>query len=171
FQEGVAKIEAGKEIDVHVRYFHTLSYDDGWYEWAFPMVVGPRFNPPGSTDGVGAAPRGKSGASGQQGEGQYVKPGERSGHDVSLSVRLVPGVVVSELKSPTHAIEAGLEGTQPTKLKGGARVVTPAGSFDRDPNRFAWDVTLAPGDRIPNRDFVLRWKVAGEGIKSGLIVQ
>lgn len=38
----------------------------------------------------------------------------------------------------------------------------------RSPRRA--DVTLAAQDRMPKRDFVLRWKVAGNGIKSGLIV-
>ena len=46
FTQHVANIESGKQIDVEVRYFHTLAYRDGWFEWVFPMVVGPRFNPP-----------------------------------------------------------------------------------------------------------------------------
>ena len=37
--------------------------------------------------------------------------------------------------------------------------------------RPTFEVTLDEGDRIPNRDFVLRWKVAGEGVRSGLVVQ
>ena len=53
FTQKVANVEPGKRIDVSVRYFHTLSYADGWYEWVFPMVVGPRFNPPGTSQGVG----------------------------------------------------------------------------------------------------------------------
>ena len=44
----VANIEPGKEIDVTIKYFHTLGYVDGWYDFVFPLVVGPRFNPPGS---------------------------------------------------------------------------------------------------------------------------
>jgi Ca-activated chloride channel family protein len=54
FTQKVANIEPGKAIDIDVRYFHTLGYSDGWYEFVFPMVVGPRFNPPGTTDGVGS---------------------------------------------------------------------------------------------------------------------
>jgi Ca-activated chloride channel family protein len=171
FTQKVANIEPGKQIDVSVRYFHTLSYADGWYEWAFPMVVGPRFNPPGTTDGVGAAPRGAPGTSKQKAEVPYLRPGERSGHDIALSVRLVPGVIISELKSTSHAIEAGVEGAESTKLRVGEEVVTPAGSFVDDPNKNVWKVSLAASDAIPNRDFVLRWKVAGEGIKAGLVLQ
>src|SRR5206468_10073651 len=49
FVQSVANIEPGKSIDISIRYFNTMTYSDGWYEFAFPMVVGPRFNPPGST--------------------------------------------------------------------------------------------------------------------------
>ena len=52
FTQSVANIEPGREIDVSIRYFQTLEYVDGWYEFVFPMVVGPRFNPPGTTDGI-----------------------------------------------------------------------------------------------------------------------
>ena len=57
FTQKVANIEPGKRIDVNIRYFHTLAYEDGWYEFVFPMVVGPRYNPPGSRDPVVAVPR------------------------------------------------------------------------------------------------------------------
>jgi len=53
FTQSVANIEPGKQIDVNIKYFNTLEYLDGWYEFVFPMVVGPRFNPPGSTKGMG----------------------------------------------------------------------------------------------------------------------
>ena len=57
FEQKVANIEPGHRIDVNIRYFHTLAYRDGWYSFVFPTVVGPRFNPPGSTDPVMALPR------------------------------------------------------------------------------------------------------------------
>ncbi|HEV8291727.1 MAG TPA: VIT domain-containing protein, partial [Tepidisphaeraceae bacterium] len=74
FTQKVANIEPGKKIDVNLRYFHTLSYNDGAYEFVFPMVVGPRFNPAGSTQGVGAVSRDDRGTSGQATEIQYLRP-------------------------------------------------------------------------------------------------
>ena len=50
FQQKVANIEPGNNIDINIRYFHTLAYNDGWYSFVFPTVVGPRYNPPGSAD-------------------------------------------------------------------------------------------------------------------------
>src|SRR6266705_5589034 len=77
FTQSVANIEPGQEIDVNIKYLHTLSYVDGWYEFVFPMVVGPRFNPPGMSEGVGAVGRGRKGASAQKTEVSYLAPQER----------------------------------------------------------------------------------------------
>src|SRR5262245_24174505 len=63
FTQSVANIEPNKEIDVTIKYFHAMEYTDGWYEFVFPMVVGPRYNPPGTTNGVDAVPRGSTSVS------------------------------------------------------------------------------------------------------------
>jgi hypothetical protein len=42
FTQRVANIEPGKQIDVNITYYGTLAYVDGWYEFVFPMVLGPR---------------------------------------------------------------------------------------------------------------------------------
>jgi hypothetical protein len=104
FTQSVANIEPGKAIDVIIHYFHTLAYSDGWYEFVFPMVVGPRFNPPGIADGVGAVPRDKQGWSGQKTEVSYLAPGERSGHDIALRVEMDAGVAIEEAGCRSHAI-------------------------------------------------------------------
>ena len=145
FRQSVANIEPGRQIDVTIRYFHTLAYDDGWFEFVFPMVVGPRFNPPGSTDGIGAVARGRSGISNQRTEVEYLKPNERNGHDLALHVDLDAGVPIEEILCRSHAVTR--EAVTPERLT----------------------VALAPGDRIPNKDFVLRYRVAGDRIKSGLL--
>jgi Ca-activated chloride channel homolog len=145
FTQKVANIEPGKKIDVNLRYFHTLSYNDGAYEFVFPMVVGPRFNPAGSTQGVGAVSRDGSGTSGQNTEIQYLRPNERSGHDISLSVAIDAGLPIDKLDCASHAIER-----------------TPVGEGKMQ-------VKLAASDNIPNKDFVLRYQVAGRTPKSTLI--
>src|SRR5262249_25149509 len=75
FTQAVANIEPGKQIDVQITYFHTLRYQDRSFEFVFPMVVGPRYNPPGFQGGVGAVAAGTPpGASGQAAEVQYLHP-------------------------------------------------------------------------------------------------
>src|SRR3954452_12396801 len=104
FTQSVANIEPGKQIDIAIRYFNTLTYSDGWYEFAFPMVVGPRFNPPGMTSGIGAVAQGSRGASGQKTEVPYLRPEQRSGHDISLAVSWDTGVPVERVESRNHQV-------------------------------------------------------------------
>lgn len=145
FTQKVANIEPGKAIDVNIKYFNTLAYVDGCYEFVFPMVVGPRFNPPGSTDGVGAVGRGKAGLSGQKTEVQYLKPDERSGHDIALAVDIDAGVEIEEISCATHAIQKSSDAPEKAHVQ------------------------ISPLDTIPNKDFVLRYKVAGRTVKSALV--
>jgi Ca-activated chloride channel family protein len=145
FTQSVANIEPGKEIDVNIKYFHTLDYVDGWYEFVFPIVVGPRFNPPGLTNGIGAVARGQSGVSGQSTEVHYLRPGERTGHDISLQVEVDAGVPIEEFECKTHQV---------TSETASAEHLT---------------VSLNPADSLPNKNFVLRYRVAGQRIKSSLL--
>jgi Ca-activated chloride channel family protein len=145
FTQSVANIEPGQEIDVNIKYLHTLSYADGWYEFVFPMVIGPRFNPAGITNGVGAAARGKKGVSGQQAEASYLAPDEQTAHNISLIVNIDAGVKIEEFECKSHEIIH--ESSSPEHLT----------------------VLLNPGDSLPSRDFLLRYRVAGEQIKSSLL--
>ncbi|HUT28441.1 MAG TPA: VIT domain-containing protein [Sedimentisphaerales bacterium] len=145
FTQKVANIEPGKAIDVNIKYFNTLAYVDGWYEFVFPMVVGPRFNPPCYKNGVGAVGRGKAGISGQKTEVQYLKPHERSGHDISVAVDIDAGVAIEEVVCPSHAITNSRVNPEKRTIK------------------------LSSLDTIPNKDFVLRYKVAGKRVKSALV--
>ena len=145
FTQKVANIEPGKQIDINIRYFNTLQYDDGAYEFVFPMVVGPRYNPPATTDGIGAVGRGNHGVSGQSTEVQYLTPGERSGHDVSLSLNINAGVNIESVRSVNHDVAV------------------------KDVTETERSVTLSASDSIPNKDFVLRYQVAGDKIKTAMM--
>ncbi|MFN0057802.1 MAG: VIT domain-containing protein [Planctomycetota bacterium] len=148
FEQKVANIEPGKAIEVAIDYFNLLPYRDGSYEFAFPLVVGPRYNPAGVAArgaGVGAVAHTAAGSSGQEVEVTYLKPGERSGHDVSLTVDIAAGVSLGEIESPSHKVE-----------------------IDRNGERRA-RVTLASGSTIANRDFVLRYQVAGDATQGALL--
>ena len=145
FTQTVGNIEPGKRIDIQIRYYHTLSAVDGWYEFVFPMVVGPRFNPPGFAGGIGAIPRNQAIRSGQSTDVQYLRPTERSGHDISVSVDVDSPIALEELVCRTHQV------TISKKTEGHAIV------------------SINDADRIPNKDFVLRYRLAGQQIKSGAI--
>jgi Ca-activated chloride channel family protein len=150
FTQKVANIEPGRAIDVSITYFHTLPYRDGSFEYVFPMVVGPRFNPPPSEtfapgSGIGAAPRGMLGASGQATEVQYLAPDERSGHDVALEIQIDAGVPIGEVACKSHTI-----------------------AVRRDSDTSA-TVMLSAETTIPNKDFVLRFTPRVEQATPGMI--
>ncbi|MBL8953658.1 MAG: AgmX/PglI C-terminal domain-containing protein [Myxococcaceae bacterium] len=71
-------------------------------------------------------------------------PTERSGRDITVAVHLFAGAQVEELTSVSHRL----------------RVVRGDG---------AQDVTLDPADRVPNRDFILRWRVAGPAMRAAVL--
>jgi len=68
----------------------------------------------------------------------FLPPDTRSSHDVDLAVELDAAVPFHELRSPSHHIDGA--------------VLSPSTAR----------VRLAAGDTIPNKDFVLRWTVAGD---------
>ena len=144
FEQKVANIEASKAIDVDITYFHTLAYKDGWYSFVFPTVVGPRFNPPGHPDPVHALPRGGRTTMPDTTAVEYLAPTERSGHDLGITVRIDAGVRIEELNS-THEISVEKDGLASATVQ------------------------LAQRTTIPNRDFVLDFRVAGETVKSNLM--
>jgi Ca-activated chloride channel family protein len=143
FEQKVANIEPGKQIDVNITYYETLDYSDGWYSFVFPTVVGPRYNPPGSTDPLLALPQTDSRSSAADAV-RYLAPGTYSAHDISISVELDAGVAI-------EAIESSHE------------LVTTRDSDD------VVRVSLADGAVVPNVDFRLDFRVAGDTIKSNLL--
>ncbi|MEM9110032.1 MAG: VIT and VWA domain-containing protein [Planctomycetota bacterium] len=150
FEQKVANIEPGKQIDINIRYFNTLGYSDGWYTFTFPMVVGPRFNPAGTPDPVHAVGHGSQAALNPPSTGttiQYLRPNERSGHDINVTLDIDAGVSIEEARCLTHAVSATNPEDSPNKLR----------------------VELSPEDTIPNKDFVFAFRVAGEQMKSGLV--
>ncbi len=144
FEQKVANIEPGKRIDVNIRYFHSLAYRDGWYTFVLPTVVGPRYNPPGSKDPVHALPRSHVQPVSTGTAVRYLRPEERSGHDIGITVKLDAGVAIEAIES-SHRID---------RTRTGPAAAT---------------IRLADQETIPNRDFVLKFKVAGGRVKTNLL--
>jgi Ca-activated chloride channel family protein len=131
FTQSVANIMPGEEIRITISYVETLKYEDGGYEWSFPMVVGERYRP--QTD--------------QGVDNSRIDPprGSRAGHDVSLEVQLNAGVSIQSLNSETHETEI-------ERTAGNSAVVR-----------------LKDRATIPNKDFILKYQVAGERIDDALL--
>ena len=139
FTQSVANILPGEEVTVSLRYFDVLPYDAGVYEFTFPMVVGPRFIPgaPVGQSGGGRSPDTTIVPDASRITPPILKSDQRSGHDISLEVQLQAGALLHDLASPSHAVDLETD--------------TPARALIR----------LRQEDSIPNKDFVLRYRLDG----------
>jgi Ca-activated chloride channel family protein len=146
FKQSVANIEPGKRIDISVTFFNPLTYRDGEFEFVFPAVVGPRFNPPGQKDGIGAVSKGSHIDSGQPTDIRYLKPDESSAHTIAIKLDIDAGVSIEKIYSRSHVIDVDKK--------------TPSHAI----------VTISPNDRVPNKDFVLRYKTSGNEMKTAMMV-
>src|SRR5260221_10288106 len=147
FTQSVANILPGEQIKITISYVETLKYEDGSYEFIFQMVVGPRYVPGSRTEaeGTGCAPDKSQVPDACRVTPQPVPEGMRAGHDVSIDVALDAGVPIDVLDSKTHDV-----------------------SVERPDDRRAI-VRLKDQAAIPNKDFILRYDVAGKKIEDALL--
>lgn len=147
FTQKVANIMPGQQIRVTISYVETLKYADGSYEWTFPMVVGPRYIPAGAQkeQADGAAATESEEVADSERITPHVAKGMRAGHDISLEVTLDAGVPLDNLSSRTHEIDV-----------------------ERTDERRAV-VRLKDQATIPNKDFVLKYQVAGQKIEDAVL--
>jgi Ca-activated chloride channel family protein len=149
FTQSVANIMPGERVTVTISYVETLKYEDGTYEFSFPTVVGPRYMPGTPTNAPpkdgGTAPDTDRVPDASRISPPVAQKGTRAGHDISIDVSLDAGLPIEELKSVSHEVE----------------VERPAPSRAR--------VRLKDLSAIPNKDFVLRYDVAGRKIGDALL--
>ncbi len=147
FTQSLANLMPGVEVEIEIRYVESLVYEDGAFEWSFPMVVGPRFVPgtPTGRSGTGRLPDTNRVPDASRITPPVAREGTRAGHDISLEVEIDAGVSIERIESRLHRID----------------VERPAKSRAR--------VSLHNQQEIPNRDFVLRYEVAGDRVKSGFL--
>jgi Ca-activated chloride channel homolog len=142
FTQSVANIEPGAEVSICISYVETLKYEEGIYEFVFPMVVEPRYMP--------GCERGKIDTGWSKDtclvpDASRISPplarsGRRAGHDISLTVVIDTALSLFDLASVLHDV---------TITHQGQGLAT---------------VSLREKTEIPNRDFVLHYSLAGEEV-------
>ena len=147
FTQSVANILPGEQIKITISYVETLKYEDGSYEFVFPMVVGPRYVPGTATgaQGSGFAPDTDRVPDASRITPKPPPPGMRAGHDISIDVLLDAGVPIDALNAKTHEV-----------------------LLDRPDIRRA-HISLKDQETIPNKDFILRYDVAGAKINDAVL--
>ena len=148
FTQSVANILPGNQIKITISYVETLSYVNGAYEFVFPMVVGPRYvpgTPTGRVQGSGFAPDTDRVPDASRITPNSPPSATRSGHDISLDVTLDAGLILDDVNSKTHNVDIQRTDSHSARLR------------------------LREGSTIPNKDFVLRYDVAGRAIQDALL--
>ncbi|HYI93048.1 MAG TPA: VIT domain-containing protein [Bryobacteraceae bacterium] len=147
FSQHVANIRGGEKVRIIISYVERLKYEDGSYEWVFPMVVGPRYIPgtPVSKVGGGWSPDTDRVPDASKITPAVARPGTRAGHDISVAVSVDAGVPIQNLSSTSHEILAERPAIQRASIR------------------------LKDKDVIPNKDFVLRYDVSGSKIEDAVL--
>jgi len=148
FTQSVANILPGEEIQITISYVETLRYENGAYEFVFPMVVGPRYvsgTPIDGKKGNGFAPDTDSVPDASRITPTGPPPDVRSGHDISLEVNLDAGLIIDDLKSKSHKIQSERPTPHSARLR------------------------LKEDSTIPNKDFLLRYDVAGQAMQDAVL--
>ncbi len=146
FTQQVANIMPGQRIRIVISYVETLKYEDGAYEWSFPMVVAPRYIP--AADPQQEAPA--AAAENQEADASRITPtyapqGMRAGHDISLEINLDAGVPIVGVNSESHETDV------------------------QQINERRAVVRLKDRATIPNKDFLLKYRVAGDTINDAVL--
>ena len=147
FTQSVANIMPGAHVKIAISYVETLPYESGHYRFEFPMVVEPRYIPGRATGSQGG---GWAFDTDQVPDASRITPnvtpeGTRAGHDISIEVKLDAGLPIDALESPTH--ETFIERPGPRQAV----------------------VRLKDKAVIPNKDFIVRYAVAGRGIGDAVL--
>ena len=160
FSMNVANILPGDDVRVELKYTELIAPDAGQYRFVFPTVVGPRYRSaptapavpvpqgdrlPWGGPAAGGSPS-ASPANGPLSATAHLPEGAKSNTTFDLSVQLHAPLLVSEVVSHTHKLEAQGVGTDKVRL------------------------ALADEGMRDNRDFILEYKLGGERTATGLML-
>jgi Ca-activated chloride channel family protein len=139
FTTSVANIAPGEEIRIEIEFSQTILFEEGRYQWRFPMVIGPRYIPGQPLLMQRDQQTGWALPTDQVPDAHEITPpvldpafGKQN--PVSMQISLDAGLPVTELISQYHRV---------TSRQVGRRV----------------EIQLADGEVPADRDFLLSWRV------------
>jgi Ca-activated chloride channel family protein len=153
FTQSVTNIPPGGKVEIKLSVLELLKYEAGTYEFTFPTVVGPRYIPGSPQTSSPSQDRGTMPDTNQVPDASKISPpvagvhtsDANAGHDFSIEVNLAAGVPIGDVESTSHKIIAGRTG----------------------PDSF--QVKLADDAVLPNKDFILKYKVASAQIGDAVL--
>ena len=151
FTQDIANLMPGLPVKVTLEYTQAAPRIDGAYELVVPLIVGPRYNPAAPSAQVAGdddiIPSGEwrvDAPPAYPDVAGLTIPDTIDRDRVSIRVNLVSGFDIEAVTSATHAVVT--QGTETART-----------------------VTLADGRTIDNKDFVLRYRLAGRTTKAGFL--
>lgn len=140
FSMDVANIMPGDEVRIELHYTEQITPREGTYQFVFPTVAGPRFVAPEEDK--------ESETSSQWAVSPYYKEGTVEDGKYDIQVNLSMGVPISSLECKSHEIVN-----------------------EAEPGAATAKVTLAhPEQFAGNRDFILEYRLTGEEVSCGLVL-
>lgn len=174
FTMDVANIMPGDAVNIELHYTELITPKENIYEFVFPTVVGPRYAPPAVSDNAGSAEENtasdatgsRKGNAASDGtindadgsgnssdhdddwvESPYLDGNATPPGDYNITVNLSTGVPIAEMTCKSHAIQVDQSDDSSVRI------------------------TLADSDDYAgNRDFILKYRLTGEEIQSGLVL-
>jgi Ca-activated chloride channel family protein len=150
FTQKIANLMPGLPVKVTLQYTQAVPRIDGAYELVVPLIVGPRYQPaPGNEvasndDYVPAGEWRLDALPAYPDVAKLTIPDVIDRDRVSIRVDLKSGFAIEAVSSATH------------------RIITNGPTTEKT-------VTLANGRTIDNKDFVLRYRLAGHTTKAGFL--
>ena len=102
FTQSVANIMPGEKVRITISYVQILKFEEGQFEFVFPMVVGPRYTANAPDPGKIAPP--------------IVPQGTRSGANIDLTINLDAGAPIQEFKSVLHKVAVNRRGDKAARI-------------------------------------------------------
>jgi Ca-activated chloride channel family protein len=140
FSMNVANILPGDRIEVELDYTELLVPEEKVYELVYPQAVGPRYAKSDAADAADTGERWQA--------NPYLKTGEGAPWRWGVDVRLSTGVTLRDVSSTTHAIEPTFTAADEATVAVGGEAGSAGGA----------------------RDFVLRYRLVGDDIETGVLL-
>jgi len=191
FTQSLANIKPGESIQVTIRYTDSLKFEGGDYEFAFPMVVAPRYtagNSVGSakalttnkalmTNSVGSKHFSASSALAPTTNKALMTNSVGSKHfSASSALALTTNVAYAAQVNPPiappgrsgHDIDVTVEIDAGVPI---SNVRSPSHPVTTQQTSSTVRVELADQETIPNKDLILRYQVAGADTQATVLTQ
>jgi Ca-activated chloride channel family protein len=141
FSMSLANVMPGDQVEVELRYTELLAPTDGVYEVVFPTVVGPRYSSQPESSSFGA-PQESAPI-----KVPYLHQGDKPTSALHISARISAGVPIQDLVCASHQVSPQWQSPTIAQV-----VLDKTAQFQGD------------------RDFILRYRLSGDQIASGLLL-